>query len=97
MPDFMIYIIVAVAGHHVARWMHKKGWVKAAVGLSLATLLLSGWVALQYLFMALSDRSLIAAVIGLAFCWPVYENVVFLRGLGLWRRLVERLKRFVGR
>lgn len=97
MPDFLFYIIVAAVGVNVARFLHKKGLTKVAAVLSVAVMLLSGWMAVQYLFMAIAVRSLIAAVIGAAFCWPAYENWRFLRGLGLWKGIVDRIRRQVGR
>lgn len=97
MPDFMVYIIIAAVGVNVARFLQKKGLTKVAAGVSVAVLLFSGWMAGQHLFMALLARSWIAALIGTAFCWPVYENWRFLRGLGLWQGVIDRLKRLVGR
>ncbi len=97
MPDFLVYIFIAIAGVNVAKFLHRRKLTRAAVGLSAAALVLSGWMAAQHLIMAVSIRSLVAAVIGAAFCWPAYESWSFLRSLGAWQWSIERLKGLTGR
>jgi len=97
MSDFTIYIIAVIAASYVARWLLKRGKVKIGVAVSLVAMAVSGWMGLQYLFMGIFFQSWMAAVIGLAFCWPAYDNGKLLHVIGFWKVVKERLKRLIGR
>jgi len=97
MSEFTIYIIAAIAGSYIARWLLKRRYVKAGIAVSLGAMAISGWMGLQCLFMGIFFQSWMSALIGLTFCWPAYENGKMLHVIGFWKVVKERLKRLIGR